>query len=296
METAIRNYRRWTLTAALCAIVALASGCSALRVGYNQASWVGYRWFDAYIDFDANQEKSVKEALAAWFSWHRKAELVDYSDLLMKVEAEVHADTTAERTCGWWSAVRTRTDRALERAIPSMAGLAMTLKPEQIDNIEKRYAKTNAEFRNDFMHVDRTARAAAAAKRVATRAGWLYGDLDQFQRERIERWVSDSPFDPELALDERKRRQQDVLQTMRRVIGSGVSQASAETDIRGWIRRFTQSPRDAYRQHSARVLQYSCRLAADVHNSTSAAQRRVASEKLKGWAADLRALAAQPVD
>ena len=274
----------------------LLGGCSALRVSYNQADWLAYRWVAGYVDFDAAQEKGVRDAIAAWFTWNRKSELIDYSELLLKIEADVHANTTAERTCGYWSTVRTRLDRATDHAIPAIAGLASTLKPAQLDAIERRYAKNNAKYREEFMQSDRSVRLTEAAKRVASRAEWLYGDLDEFQREKIERWATESPFDPAVALAERERRQQDALQTLRRLADGGVDRAKAEADIRGWIRRIGQSPRESYRQHSARLMQYSCRLAADIHNMTSAAQRRIASGKLKGWAADLRALAAQPAE
>jgi hypothetical protein len=291
-----RRARRWPMVVALCAVVVLSAGCSALRVSYNQANWLAYRWMDAYVDFDANQEKSVKEAINAWFAWNRKSELKDYIDLLLKIEADIQADTTPERTCGYWAAIRTRVDRASDRAVPAIASLSPTLTPAQIENIERRYAKTNAEYREDFMNVDPAVRLQKAAKRVASRAEWLYGDLETYQRERIERFTADSPFDPQIALAERQHRQQDALRTLRRLMGGGVERSAAEADIRGWIRRVGQSPREAYRQHSAKLLQHSCRLAADIHNSTSPEQRRIASGKLKGWAEDLRVLAAQQVD
>jgi hypothetical protein len=51
------------------------------------------------------------------------------------------------------------------------------------------------------------------------------------------------------------------------------------------------SPRPDYAAYSARVIQANCALAAQLHNSTSAAQRQHAIDKLKGWEGDLRALA-----
>ena len=283
---------RITVGAALCAVLLL-GGCSAVRVGYNQADWVAYRWLDAYAGFDETQTKGVREALAALFVWHRKTELPDYAELLLKIDADISANVNAERTCGWWSAVRVRLDRVGAQAAPAMVGLAAALKPAQFESIERRYAKTNAEFRDEFAIPDRARRTVEAAKRVVSRAQWVYGDLDAFQRERIERWMADSPYDPELALEERLRRQQDTLQTLRRLAEGRGDRAKAEADIRTWIQRLGQSPRESYRQHAARVLQFNCRLAADIHNITSATQRRTASAKLKAWAADMRALSAE---
>ena len=39
-------------------------------------------------------------------------------------------------------------------------------------------------------------------------------------------------------------------------------------------------------------MEFNCAFAATLHNSTTAAQRRIAAAKLAGWAADLRYLAA----
>lgn len=284
--------RRGSIIAALCVALAFLGGCSALRLGYGQADAFAFRWFDGYADFDDAQSLRVREGLAAWFSWHRRTQLADYADLLLRVEAEVHADTTAERVCAWWSDVRSRVERGLEQTVPAFADVAATLKPGQVENIERRYAKSNAEFRVDFMQADPSRRVREMVKRMAGRAEWLYGDLDRDQRERLARAVADSPFDPKLAFDERRQRQQDGLQTLRRLAGGAVQGAAAQSEIRAWLQRIDRSPRETYRLQAERLVQHNCRFAAELHNGTSAAQRQLASKRLKGWAADLRALAA----
>ncbi|HEX7438884.1 MAG TPA: DUF6279 family lipoprotein, partial [Caldimonas sp.] len=220
--------------------------------------------------------------------------LVDYADALMRLDAEVRADTTPERVCGWWSEVRSRVDRAMDQAAPAVTELVLTLKPAQLENIERHYAKSNAEFRADFMQADASRRVHKMAQRMAGRAEWLYGDIDETQRERLARGVADSPFDPNLAFDERRRRQQDGLQVLRALAGGTLPGAAAQAEIRAWLRLVDRSPREPDRLQAERIVQYNCRLAADFHNSTSAMQRQLASRKLRSWAADLRALAADP--
>ena len=288
-----------TVLIVLCGSLLLLGGCSALRVGYNQADWLAYRWIAAYADFDDAQATRVRNAIAEWFLWNRRTQLPDYADLLLRIDAEVHADTNAQRVCGWWSEVRTRLDRGVERVVPAIAEIAATLTPAQLESIERRYAKTNFAYRDDFLQPDPAVRAGEALKRVVNRAESAYGDLDAFQRERIDRWMADSPFDPRLTDDERKRRQQDALQTLRQLAGqlpapaASTDAAAARALIRGWVARVDRSPREPHRAYSASVVQYNCRLAANIHNSTSPAQRRAASQKLRAWAADLRALAAE---
>lgn len=283
---------RATIIAVLWSALALLGGCSALRLGYGQADTFAFRWLDAYADFDDAQSLRAREAIAAWFSWHRRTQLADYADLLLRIDAEVLADTSAERVCGWWAEVRDRLERALDQVAPAFAEVAPTLEPAQLENIERRYAKSNADFRDDFMQADAARRAREMVKRAAGRAEWLYGDIDRPQQERIARWVADSPYDASLAYDERRRRQQDGLQTLRRLAGGAVQSAAARAEIRAWLHGLDRSPREPYRLYVEGLVQHNCRLAADLHNSTSAAQRQVASKRLRGWAADLRALAA----
>ncbi|MEP7057096.1 MAG: DUF6279 family lipoprotein [Caldimonas sp.] len=289
----MRRARRASIIAALSLAFALLGGCSALKLGYGQADGFAFRWLDGYVDFDDAQSLRVRDAIGAWFAWQRRAQLADYADLLLRIEAEVQADTSAERVCGWWGEVRDRIERGVEQTVPALAEVASTLKPAQFDNIERRYAKSNAEYRDDFMQPDPARRIGAMAKRVAGRAEWLYGDLDRGERERIERAVAESPQDPQLSFDERRRRQQDGVQTLRKVAAGTLQGPAAQAEIRAWLRRIERSPREAYRLQAEQTVLRNCRLAADLHNATSAAQRQTASKKLKGWAADLRALAAE---
>jgi len=274
-------------------MLVLFSGCSAIGLVYKQADSFAFRWLDRYADLDDAQSLRVREAIAAWFSWHRRTQLPDYADLLMGVEADVLSDTTAERVCALWSEVRGRVDRGLDQAMPAIVDVAMTLKPAQLTSIEQRFAKTNAEYRDDFMQPDLAKRSRETVKRIANRAEWLYGDIGKAQRERIGQSVGESPFDANLAYDERRRRQQDSLQTLRRVAGGSVHEVAARTEIGAWLQRVERSPRENYRTYGERLIQHNCRMAADLHNSTTLVQRQFASKKLRGWANDLRALAAE---
>jgi hypothetical protein len=291
-RTGWRAWRLWLVAA----VLAVTAGCSALKLGYSQADTFVYLWLDRYVDFNEAQAKAARQAIARWFAWHRKNELADYSEFLLRAEKEVRADTTPERACTWWTGIRTRIDRAIEQAAPSFTEIAMTLTPEQIVRIEKRYAKTNKEYREDFLQPDPAVRAAEAVKRVTGRYETLYGELDPFQKERLERWVDESPFDPNRFYDELRARQQDALKAFRRITGERLERPAAEALIHDWMRRFFASPDPAYREYAERVSRHNCRVFADVHNSTSTRQRQHASRTLRGWAADLAALAASRSD
>ncbi|MEO7760389.1 MAG: DUF6279 family lipoprotein [Casimicrobiaceae bacterium] len=290
-----RGHARATI-ALLCITLALLGACSALRLGYNQADKLAYFWLNRFVDFDDAQAQKVREGIAAWFAWHRRTQLADYVELLGRAEAELGADTTAERSCSWWPAVRSRIDRAADQAVPVIASIAATLKPVQLQNIEKRYEKTNREYRDDFMQTDPVLRSAEAAKRLIDHYESIYGNLEQFQKERLERMSDDSPYDSTLAFEERRRRQQEALRVLRRVAQEQPGDAAAQALIRDWLQRFDKPPSEAYRLYADKLIKHNCRVFADLHNRTSSAQRQFAKERLRAWATDLRVLAAERID
>jgi hypothetical protein len=280
------------IAALLCLLTVLLPGCSMLRLGYNQAPDLAYWWLDAYADFDDMQTPRVRNAIALWFAWNRRTQLSDYAALLARAQAEVQADTTPERACIFEADLRRRIDVAVDRAVPAAAELMLTLTPAQLQRLERRHAKVNDEFRSDYLQRDRAERAKASAQRAVDRIEMVYGDLDGAQLERIAQAVRESPFDPELWFQERQRRQQDLLQMLRRLIAERAGAGVAQAALRAHVKQYERSPREAYRNYVARLSEFNCGWAAALHNSMSAAQRQLAAQRLKGWEADLRTLAA----
>jgi hypothetical protein len=275
-------------------VVALGlTGCSAVRLVYNQAPELAFWYIDGYFDLDDPQTPLVRNAVATWFGWHRRTQLPDYADLLVRAQAEVQQDTTPERACAWWGIARERFDVMYEQALPVLADLALSLKPANFDQLRKRQAKANAEFADDFLQKDPKDRLAAGVKRAVERAERLYGSLDDAQRALIVRQTELSPFDPEAALAERKLRQAELTQILRALSSGGATRGAAQMALRGYAQRSWTSPREPYRRYVERLTEFTCQAAAAFHNSTSPAQRRHAVERLEGWEADVRALAAQ---
>ena len=274
----------------LAAALGLLGACSALRFGYNQADELVFWWLDSYADFDNAQSFRVRRALTQWHAWHRRTQLPDYTALLVQAQAEVPETTTGQRLCSWWDSARSRIDIASDSAVPAAAELLLTLTPQQIEHMERRYAKFNAEFRDDYLQTEPAQRFKASVKRAVDRAETFYGSVDDAQRERISRLVAQSPFDADLWFNERKIRQQEALQMLRRLKAEAANIELAQAALRAYFERMAHSPRAEYRRYAQTLVQHNCEFAAEVHNSTSAAQRQVLVQKLKGWEADLRAL------
>lgn len=283
---------RLRIIVALLLVSGVLAGCSAVRFGYNQGPELLFWWLDGYADFDDAQARQARSRLGEWFAWHRRTQLPDYAGLLGRAQADVLSDTTPDRTCRWFAELRQRGEVAVDQALPLAAELITTLKPAQIQHIERRYARVNEEFRSDYLDKDPARRLERSVDRTVERVEFLYGSLDERQRALVARLVASSPFDADAWYAERVQRQQDALQLVRRLAGSGADRDTAVGAMRAYGERMTRSPREAYRRYQERLESYNCSFAATLHNATTPAQRQAAANRLKGWEADVRALAA----
>lgn len=273
-------------------LLPLITACSMLRVAYSQAQDLAYWWLDGYVDFSPEQTPKVRVALGELLAWHRSTQLSDYIALLSSLRDQAGAAITADQACAQADALRQRLDTAFERALPVLADLTRTLSPKQLQHLSARYAKGNAEFRDDYLKGDAAARLQASVKRALERSESYYGRFDAAQRDLLAQGVAASPFDPEAWLAERQALQQEVLATLRRLIDQGADAASVQAAWRALAARQMQSPRPDYRAYQQRLLTHNCALFARLHNATTAQQRQRAADRLKGWEDDLRALAA----
>ncbi len=276
-------------------LLAALAGCSALRIGYGTAPDLVYWWVDRYVDFNGAQTPKVREAIRQWFVWHRKTQLPDYAAQLVKTQAEALVDTTPARVCEWQGEVLKRSRSAFERILPAAAELVLTITPEQIKNVEQRYAKTNDEYRDEYLQTDPKKRAEANVKRTVDRAETLYGSFDDAQRKRIAENLARSPFDPELWFAERRQRQLEALQLLRKLTSEPTTREQAQAALRSYEERLERSPREPYRRYAERLSEFNCGFGAGLHNATTPSQRRTAADRLAGWGSDLRAIAAAPV-
>ena|SRR5664279_47257 len=271
-------------------IVVVLPACSFVRLGYGQASPLAFRWLDRYVDFDDAQSLKVRTALDDLVAWHRRTQLPDYVQLLARAESEVVGDATPERMCAWAGDIRGRMAPVLQYLAPTIAEVAVTLSPAQIAHIEKRIAESNDDYRDDHLQRNPQRRHKAQVKREVERAEFLYGDLDEAQRQLVSASVNDSPYSAEVGYAERRQRQQDLIALLQRLRDTTPGRDEAIAQVRAYLDGIDRSPREAYRRYADRLLAHQCALASALHNRASAAQRRDAARKLAGYREDLRSL------
>ncbi|HZE90430.1 MAG TPA: DUF6279 family lipoprotein [Rhizobacter sp.] len=276
-------------------LATLFSGCGAVRIAYNQAPTLSYWWLDAYADFNDAQTPLLRDALAAWFGWHRDTQLPDYAQFLAKAQARLQSTeaVSAAEACRWYDEAWGRIDPMLEHSLPMAVPFVQSLTPPQVQHIQSKYDKVNREFTDKYLQKDPQDRLEASVDRAVKQAEDFYGPLDDAQRELLAKGVALSPFDPDLWLSERKLRQQEALQTLRRLSAPPAPADETLAALRVLVGHVMRSPRDNYRAYQQRLHDYNCALGAQLHNGIGARQRLHAMQKLQGWEEDARSLAAE---
>ncbi len=269
-------------------------GCSALRLGYSNGPQVAWWWLDGYVDFSHEQSPRVRQSLDRWFDWHRSSQLPAYAALLSQAQVQVLEPLTAEAACRWQRRGMQLMEPALRRAADDFAEVVPGLGAAQFKQLEQRYAKNNDSMRDDYLQPQSQARQAAALKRTLERAESIYGDLNDAQKRLLSVGLAASPFNPELWLQERQRRQRDTLQTLRQLVADKPGREERAAALRALAKRTEESPEPVYRDYQRRLTEFNCGLMAQLHNSTTPAQRQRARNTFKGWEEDLRWLVDNP--
>ena len=157
--------------------------------------------------------------------------------------------------------------------------------------MERKFSKSNLKYREDYLSGTPQQLREKRFEKSLERTEMLYGKLDERQQTMLQTRLSQSGFDPQRAYAERLRRQQDMLQTLRSLASpSGPSAAQAAAALEGVFNRAVLSPDLSYRNDARQIKLHNCQTFAELHNSTTPAQRQKALARLQGYEQDFRAL------
>ncbi|MGO4393402.1 DUF6279 family lipoprotein [Variovorax sp. M-6] len=273
------------------ALGAALAACSAVKLAYNNLPEVGYWWLDGYVDFDDAQTPRVREELRQLLAWHRRDELPKIADLLQQAQALAPADLTPAQACALFDALRLRLLALAERAEPAGTALALSLSESQLEQLARKYEKTNDKYKQDWLDRPPAQQREKRYDQFLDRSEDFYGRLDTGQRELLRQQFERSAFDPRAFDAERRERQQEVLTLLRRFSVEKTSPAQARSAIKAYVARIAEPPPGPLRDRQRAAQQESCRTVAALHNRTSDAQRQKAVRRLRAYEDDLRQLA-----
>ena len=289
--------RRSALTKIVCSVIVgiALTGCSAIKLAYNNLPDISYWYLDGYVDFSGAQTPQVRDQLAQLLERHRRNELPKLLALVEKAERLAPDDVTGAQVCILSDEVRQRALAVALDASQPGAELASTLSAPQLHTLQAKYAKANAAYAEDWL--DRTPEQQHR-KRYDTfldRSEDFYGTLDNGQRTLLRELVDRSIFDPRLVDAERRQRQQEFLELLRRLGGGKASTREVRAAIDAYARRIAEPPPGAWKDYQQALLQESCNNIAALHKATRPDQRERAVRRLQAYAQDVRDLIAKPL-
>lgn len=275
-------------------VSALLFGCSAIKLAYNNLPEFTYWWLDSYLDFNGDQSPRVKEQLAQLLAWHRRNELPKLIALVQKAEQMAPNDVTPAQVCAFTDEVRARLLAVAMQASRPGAELALNLGDAQLQQLERKYAKNNADYVGEWLDRSPTKQHQKRYDEFLDRNEDFYGTLDADQRRLMRQLTDRSIFDPRRVDAERRQRQQESLLLLRRFANSTAPSSEVRAAIDAYVQRIADPPAGAWHDYQSALLEEGCSNVAALHNTTRSAQREKAVRRLQAYERDLRDLVAMP--
>jgi hypothetical protein len=235
----------------------------------------------------------MRNDLQAVQDWHRKEELPLLVQTLNNLQTMAPKPVTAEQVCQVVGELQTRLRVTLDRLTPTIAAIAPTLQPAQLEHVSREFERRNRKWREEWMDGTLAERSERRVKQIVDRAESFYGPLEPAQLAVVQAHIKTSSFDGPRQHQEMQRRHQDALQVLRELRTGQVPASQATASIRGLLERTLKAPDPAQRQYMERLTNESCAAMAALHNSSSTAQRARLLQTLQDYELDGRALASQ---
>jgi hypothetical protein len=268
------------------------SGCSALKLTYNNAPEVGYWWLDSHVDFRDDQTPVVRAGLTDLLAWHRANELPVLVGLLEDAARRASDAVEPAEVCVFGEALRERLLATARQAAVPTAGLVKSLDDDQLRYLEGKFARLNASYAKDWLEGGADGPRRRRYDKDLERFEDFYGRLDAAQRALLREFADRSVFDPRRADAERRRRQREVLEWLRDPAHRAAPEAEVRAAIDAFARRSLRPETGAWHEYQQALQQENCRKVAMLHAVMRPEQRERAAGRLRAYAQDLRELAA----
>ncbi len=289
-----RGRRSGSSNVARCLLLAgaalLIAACSSLKLGYNHADTLLLHSLDRYFDLDEQQQALAGERLRRLLDWHRRTQLAGYAQLLADAQHTLDGRVDADAVAMLQQQMNARLAAFGAHAAPDVAALALTLTPAQIDRFAEKLAQESSGVRRGLIGSSGGRESVdARGRRMAERAESWFGAVNDLQTQilseaaasRTEAWW----------LDERERRQCEIVQLLRRIRDEQPGVAEAARRVREFFARLDQPDDEARRAALADHRRANAELIARLIGAATPAQRAALARRLRDYAEDFTALA-----
>ena len=264
-------------------LAALAAGCTALRLAYDNAdTWILFR-VNSYLDLDARSSEELVERVDEFFAWHRRNALPHYARISDEAAKRVARGLSREDLLWGYDSMVAHARQSLHVAAERIAPLLDRLTPQQVAHMEKQFADDNRKFAREYLRGTEAERRKRRAQRLEERLEDWVGNLSAGQLQKVVQFSARSQLYDELRDRDRKRMQAELLDMIRK--------REAHKRLPGWASHWERGRDPAHLAASERYRHEYADLLLELDKTFSAEQRSRAEAHLRRYAEDFRILA-----
>jgi len=269
-----------------CALLSLIGGCGT-RFFYNRLDWLSHYYVSSQVELDDAQSRALQSNLDDFFAWHRRSELPRYARFLDRMATDAAAPVSLAQFEAGQREVEGFMNASMSRVAPAAARWLDGLRPAQVDELFTSLAEKERKERAELCDSTPDERLAKRTRKFIDNVEQWTGRLDRAQRELITTRYpavdTDECAEPASRARLGLRALVDRYRT-RPEFAARLGDFLAHPESRG-----DAAYRAAYEADRERFL----RLLADINHSLTPAQRARTIERLRGFASEMRGLAAQ---
>jgi hypothetical protein len=270
---------------------ALLAGCSMVRLGYSQLDTIALWTADEYFDLDVDQKREFQRRFDRLHEWHRYEQLPDYAAFLTETKLRIEKGLTREDVLWVTAGIRARYRTLVVYAFDDAAAMLLTITPEQLDSLQKRWEVVNRKFIREFrLESSVEEQRRATGRRALSRIRDWVGHLDDAQEQQILAWAADLPLAHNLRHQDRMRRQREFLELMSQRGDPG----RFAVQLRDWLVNWEKGRDPAYDRLFNEWQQKQADLYAATYRILLPHQREALAERVQVYINDFTYLARRP--
>jgi len=260
-----------------------------MRMAYDNADTALRFMASSYLELEPAQAEDMSQRIDRFHEWHRRSELPAYAALMRSASERAARGITAADVAWGLANVRARYRKFAVKAAEDVAPVLVTLSPDQIGVLERKFEDNNAKYQKDFLPGDDALRRRAQGKRMLERFRDFAGELTPDQEARIELFVLAHQRHVELRFEDRRQWQREVVAAIRthrdaRDLGATLAEIFSEPERRR-TEAFIRNDR-AWDDDLGQLI-------VELDRSLSPKQRAHVVGRLSDYAKDFAALAGQ---
>jgi len=266
-------------------VLSLLTGCSAVRLAYDNAD-LYLRWkIGSYLDVHGGESDELDERIDEFMDWHRTQALPRYARLADDAARRIARGLTRLDLVWAYDAVMAQARESLYAGTERLAPLLDRLTPEQLRYMERGIAEDNRKFARESLRGNERERRERRAARIAERVEDWVGKLSKTQVDRIRQFSDRAPLAAEMRERDRRRLQADAMAILHaRQAGERLAERISQWQV-GRDPAFTAANEIVVKEFFALVL--------DLERTLTPDQRARATGQLRRYAHDMRVLASR---